>query len=247
MQKILICDCRFLVEQTEYEKAYRRVSAFRQKKADACRQPMDRARCIGAGLLLRAAFFSYLDGLEKKNSGQLLESLSVADLFRESLEEREEQYRLLKECADAQGKSHWGGEGEVDPVLGIQVPFVSISHSGEFAAVAVSDHPIGLDIQKKRRISDAMIKKVFSPLEKQTYEKLMESDMVQAEQYLLAGWCEKEAAAKLDGRGIFVMMKEVAKDDWKQSLGIQTASISFHEDYALCYASWCSSFASSDS
>lgn len=57
--------------------------------------------------------------------------------------------------AEALG-GHWrdwvlsGGEGEAPAATGPQPAFLSLSHSGDQLACAVSDHPVGLDIERVR-------------------------------------------------------------------------------------------------
>ncbi len=234
MRKILVCDCRLLLKEAEYEKAYRQVSSFRQKKADACKAKMDRARCIGAGLLLREAFFSCCReaGIDfaAKEPVQVLTCETEKPLVKENLE-LEAVYQELTECADAHGRSHLEGEGSLWKGRYL-VPYVSISHSGDLAAVALSDEPIGLDIQKNRRFTEGMIRKVLSPWEQTEYETLTEKAKEAGDSFLLSLWCQKEAAAKLDGRGIFAMLSELSGDGWKENAGISVETIKVGDGYA---------------
>lgn len=73
----------------------------------------------------------------------------------------------------------------------------SISHSGPFALCAVSDRPVGVDIEVIKARRNGLPQRVFSPSELESYQ-------------LLGGhwpafytiWTAKEAAAKLTGRGL---------------------------------------------
>lgn len=81
----------------------------------------------------------------------------------------------------------------------------NLSHSGAYAALALSGAPVGIDIQKKGAYSQAMVKRFFSPEETQAYEKLSQCAGLQAEEaadlfYTL--WCRKEAYGKLKGTGL---------------------------------------------
>ncbi|MCR5282912.1 MAG: 4'-phosphopantetheinyl transferase superfamily protein [Lachnospiraceae bacterium] len=249
MTKILLCDCSILTTQETYEKAYRLVSAFRQKKADACKAKMDRARCIGAGLLLREAFFScckHAGEACSENEPVRLFTHEIKDLLKERSKEEEEFYLELGERADSHGRSHWEGEGSLWKDL-FWIPYVSISHSGELAAVALSDQPVGLDIQKTRTFTKGMIKRVLSDSELAAYERFLQGAsglqedraMQEAQAYLLFTWCKKEAAAKLDGRGIFAMLSEVSKDGWEENARIQIDRLSLPDGYAGAVAGRC--------
>ena len=64
------------------------------------------------------------------------------------------------------GRPYLEGEGEGDG----EIPYISISHSGSFAAVAISDRRIGIDIEHQRKISSAVAKKILTPEEYVSYE-----------------------------------------------------------------------------
>lgn len=64
--------------------------------------------------------------------------------------------------------------------------YFSLSHSGEYVMCAISDSPVGCDIQKYQKISDKMQKRVFT-------EKELENSNS------LALWTLKESFVKLCG------------------------------------------------
>ena len=110
--------------------------------------------------------------------------------FRKS-KNREDVYKLLA-CA-------------VESIFGIQMPKVvkdengkpyfperpdihfSLSHSGEYVMCAVSDSPVGADIQKNQKISEKMQKRVFTENELECASAL-------------SLWCLKESFIKLKGK-----------------------------------------------
>ena len=72
--------------------------------------------------------------------------------------------------------------------------YFSLSHSGTVAAAALSDVPVGLDVEKIREsYRESLINRCLSPEEKAVYD----GDFTRV-------WCRKEALAKLSGEGIFV-------------------------------------------
>jgi len=79
-------------------------------------------------------------------------------------------------------------------------PFFSISHSGNYVAVAISDYNIGLDIQKEKNISPDVVKKIFTYDEQELMKKKIISPA-----YL---WCVKESVLKYDGNSIFCNIKD---------------------------------------
>lgn len=74
----------------------------------------------------------------------------------------------------------------------------SISHSGDYAVCAVSDKPIGIDIQKIAHYSEKTAKRVCSEKELSEIEKSEDKD---AEFIKL--WTKKEAILKRDEKGVF--------------------------------------------
>ena len=77
-------------------------------------------------------------------------------------------------------------------------PCISVSHSGIFAAVAVSNSSIGLDIQKKRNIDLPLLRRIC------TDEEYDWAALDERRRYLL--WTFKEAVVKEDGRGLLMDM-----------------------------------------
>ncbi len=75
--------------------------------------------------------------------------------------------------------------------------FVSLSHSGGYAAAAVSDLAVGIDLQELRKVSDGVLRRVYSP-EEQSW--VSEGDRTLRAIRL---WTMKEAYGKLTGSGIF--------------------------------------------
>lgn len=90
----------------------------------------------------------------------------------------------------------------VAKVLGREF-FVSISHSGDFVACALSDTPVGIDLEATREIKPDFIKRALSEEE---YSFVKES--VEGEQRaFLEIWTAKEAYLKLTGEGLSGLKK----------------------------------------
>lgn len=83
---------------------------------------------------------------------------------------------------------------------GIEKAFFSLSHSGRIAACAISDAPVGVDVQCYRRPNLALAARFFSEREYKAVEK-------QPEKMFNSIWTRKEAVAKADGRGIAIGLK----------------------------------------
>ena len=81
-------------------------------------------------------------------------------------------YDDLKLLTDKRGKPYFEG----NPF------FISLSHSGDYAVCAISDSPVGVDIEKEKTLTENF-KKRFAP------------DILE--------WTKKEAKGKLTGVGVF--------------------------------------------
>ena len=80
------------------------------------------------------------------------------------------------------------------PALAAGGPEFSLSHSGNYAALAVSDRPVGIDLEQVRSFPDAVFRRQFSPAEQ---------DWAGADdlrRFLV--WTRKEALMKADGAGL---------------------------------------------
>ncbi|MCR5417802.1 MAG: 4'-phosphopantetheinyl transferase superfamily protein [Lachnospiraceae bacterium] len=138
------------------------------------------------------------------------------------------------ENADAGGRPYLTGEdgGTKD------LPRISISHSGDYVAVAISDREVGVDIQKRRSVRESLTDRVMSPEEKREYDRLCSEDAGSeaAREYFLSVWTAKEAVSKMDGRGIFAMLPELSRDGWKEKAKAKILSRKIADDYMLAVA-----------
>jgi phosphopantetheinyl transferase len=86
------------------------------------------------------------------------------------------------------------------PLLSGSALHVSIAHSGDFVACAVSTRPVGVDIERSDRseADDALAKRVCTLAERQALERLLPSSRTGA---LIRLWTRKEAVVKALGVG----------------------------------------------
>ena len=95
----------------------------------------------------------------------------------------------------------------------------NISHSGEYVACAVSDRPIGVDIQKIGEYNSDVAKRVCNVKEL----KQIEDSLDKASEFTKL-WTQKEAVLKMHGTGI-------ASSDIKDCLNNQDVQSERMEDY----------------
>ena len=100
--------------------------------------------------------------------------------------------------------------------------YFSLSHSGNFAAAAVSDFPVGIDIETIGEIKDSVIKRVCSDEETAYINKTSRDSFYKI-------WTYKEAYLKMTGDGICAGLKTI--DYTKRDENV--VSVTEH-GYALC-------------
>ncbi|MBR5095273.1 MAG: 4'-phosphopantetheinyl transferase superfamily protein [Oscillospiraceae bacterium] len=87
------------------------------------------------------------------------------------------------------------------PFLAVCPWHFSISHSGSFAACALSDHEIGLDIQEERGFPKAFLSRFFHA-DEQRYVL----DAEDREKAFCEIWTRKESLLKLNGTGLYTTL-----------------------------------------
>lgn len=109
----------------------------------------------------------------------------------------------------------------------------SISHSGDYVICAVSDEPLGADIEKISRMSPALSKKIFSPVE---LEKSRTLDGSELQKYLCRVWTQKESFVKLTGEGLRQNLRTICTEEpptEKEQNSPYFFTQSFGEDYLI--------------
>lgn len=86
-------------------------------------------------------------------------------------------------------------------------PYFSISHTKQGIAIAISDRPIGIDIEGLREATDSLISRAMNPEE---VSIIQASSSPQTEFIRL--WTRKEAYVKMKGTGIISDMHEILVD-----------------------------------
>lgn len=94
-------------------------------------------------------------------------------------------------------------------------PCFSISHCKQGIAVAVSDLPIGIDIEGLRRVDEALVRKTMN-LEEQSQIAMSQNPEVE----FIRFWTRKEAYVKMLGTGIISDMHGILSD---------VSSVQWHE------------------
>jgi 4'-phosphopantetheinyl transferase len=85
-----------------------------------------------------------------------------------------------------------------------ELPYYNITHSGRLVAAALSQHPVGVDGEMPRRMSERIAKRVLTEAERSFLDRSSER-----ERTLLQLWTLKESYGKALGVGIAYPMKDI--------------------------------------
>lgn len=77
----------------------------------------------------------------------------------------------------------------------------NVSHSGKYLAIAVSESPVGIDIQETKNIRDGMYRKIVQPKEQALIGKDRQKDFLRL-------WTLKESFVKAEGKGLRIPMRD---------------------------------------
>ena len=161
-------------------KGLKLVPAYRKDKIERYRFMEDKERSLAAGLLLNYAtklysiYMSYAGEIELKTASD--------DIFNVKLDELVKSYDTSYDH-----NIEYAGNGK--PVYsGLEIHF-NLSHAGTCVVCAVSDRPVGIDIERPRKNAIKVAERFFTQAE---------CDWIGFARI----WTLKEAYAKLTGDGI---------------------------------------------
>ena len=80
----------------------------------------------------------------------------------------------------------------------------SLSHSGSFAACALSDAPVGIDLERRVRMRDALLRRSFSPEEQALIREHADPSLL-----FTRLWTGKESCVKATGQGILFPLRDI--------------------------------------
>lgn len=159
-----------------------KLADWQQGKVSRCAQPGARALCMGGQLLLQYGAHR-MSVCEKPTMGKEGNGIRWQQLVCSQLLEGIVSPLPLQVAYASKGKPYIR-----------HVPWhYNLSHSGDYAALAISDALVGIDIQQMKPYRETLVKRFFSEEEQQS---VMEMTLF----YTL--WCRKEAYGKLKGTGL---------------------------------------------
>ena len=216
----------FEQNREEFDKKCLLLCEERAKKVESMKQPKDKVRALAAGILLQSGLQDYLSSSAGKDAGYRHEKElnSVGGLSEEMLSRAGEMKKLRIEY----GKN---GKPCLPDYPGI---YFNISHSGDYVVAAFSCHPVGIDIQQRRALSDAMMEKYFSEKERNGgFEPFV----------LFSG---KESYIKFTGEGMSRSFADFSVNLKTQTVKVKKETVAYVRtkeledgEYALCICDKC--------
>ena len=100
----------------------------------------------------------------------------------------------------------------------------NISHSSHFAACALADYPVGLDLQIRTAARKSLIRRFFSEAEQEAIFGTNEPDSA-----FTRLWCRKESFLKAIGIGLRLELASFDLSDFSQSFLYAGTEYMFHE------------------
>ena len=177
--------------RTLCERARDLIDSYRRDKADKCRSMSARGLSLGVGLALQLAARGYVEDVSRAAKG-----IPIALKAEEAVKVLERNGEPIKLAYSIENSGKPYLEPDIDiPAGETGIPFLSISHSGKYVALALSYYEIGIDIQERKPINTEKIST--------RYFTEKEAALIGRDPALFfTFWSRKEAWGKCEGGGL---------------------------------------------
>ena len=218
------------------EYLYSLLPPSRRSRADSIRRPASRARSICAAALLYAVLDKPL------GPGVTVEQLQAEELLTGAVAQAEDRFPL-DWTPDPNGRPFPNGIRGLPERSGPL--YVSLSHSGDWVAAALSDRPVGLDIQEDSRLREPSMRGILGKFHVDEQKKLDELAGAAFRDAFYRWWTMKESVMKLTGKGLALALNSFAvqpvEEGWYAAV-LDGRGIRLHsrvwEDCWLACAQW---------
>ena len=174
--RLYILSIRDLMDEKVLETAITYLDSHRLALVNKYKREQDRLRAIAAGLLLQVGFLELEVGDDVSSKEVRLQVSNVLERLQDYAIERAISLPLpLSYEYGTHGKPNWErrcidefwGNKEASPEAckGKKYPYFNLSHSGDYVVLAISETPIGVDIQMERECNYTGGSKAFSRME----------------------------------------------------------------------------------
>lgn len=204
------------------EAVLKKIDQERLKKFESMHLPKQRRACAGAGLLIQWAL-QEMQGVEPQGGKRQEEKdTALQELSLTQLVEALSAPISLSYIYGERGKPYFR-----------DIPlFFNLSHSGDYVVCVVSEHEVGVDIQKQKPVREQQISnRFFHEKEKEWLAGLSEKERTAA---FFRLWTRKEAYGKMTGKGIVdAAGRDFSALDARWLKGTSWAEYSLPEGYRI--------------
>lgn len=203
-------DGNSVFDEKLYKKAYNIVTEGRRSKADKLRFNEDKCRCIAAGLLLNYALRQ--EKVDNYSEIVMVDIIKACDGYDKSYD-----YKIKYQ---KKGKPYFKDYKELN---------FNITHSGKYVACAISDKPIGIDMEGNRKDVCSVARRFFNKDESEmgVHGWVREPG---TERKIFENRTFKEAYSKMTGDGIALCLKQPYFQGLKNLNVIEKS----FEEYRIC-------------
>lgn len=214
--RFYLADISPLYQAKTQRYVYEHLDEERRRKADACKLPGAKAASLAVGFLAQYAL---------QDNGYAGWRVCYGKTGQPLVQKERQDMRPMI------GKTEEDGNCTAE-----EAPYLSLSHSGDYAACAIADCPVGVDIQKIQPVRHNMLRHFFTEEEEKEFRKrhgleecragvegaLYSVDALSQEsacflseaaaREFLRLWTAKESYMKLTGAGLALGLSNVAVD-----------------------------------
>ena len=178
-----------LADEKIYEKAYSLIPEYRRVKADKMKMRENKLQTVTAGLLLNYAVGKWNSRVNGEGDSVYYENVGIFSVI-----EANNQCFDYDIAYNSQGKPYFLSHCEI---------FFNISHSSNYVACAISDRPVGIDIEGGRKARQNLAKRFFDESEASWINEC------QSEERFFRIWTLKEAYGKATGKGVLDILDKI--------------------------------------
>lgn len=194
---VWLADIRPLYEEALFQKAYVLADEARRQKTDACKEQKAKAASLGVGLLAAYALKVWQENTEEKTA-------------RLQISYSESGQPVITEVQEADMAARAGAPAS--PL------YISLSHSGDYAACIIAEVPVGIDLQKIQPVRRNVLSHFYTSGQQEDF--IQRHHIQNAEKYLppapqrefLRAWTAKESYMKLTGKGMALGFASLTAD-----------------------------------
>lgn len=159
-----------------------------------------------------------------KNKAQ---SLGVGYILSELLRDRGIDEKKVCYMENEHGKPCLKDYGEIH---------FSVSHSDSLVAVILDEKPCGIDIEKIKPYSQAVVNRVFCEKDKKLMEEAAEYNYDEAAYLFAKIWTRKEAIGKMSGKGLDFtdeIQRNELEDEYLEKCGVYGVTCKAEENFVI--------------